>query len=106
MRRYTMIGLALVALAVTPAAFCQSTDAGNATLGITIGPEARFTSVDSSTSLTTSSTKFDNFTGTTNFSFKIRTSPSTGVGSITLLVTAFGSGGPAIADLSYTCTSA
>ena len=56
--------------------------------------------------MTTSGGKFGAYSGTTNFSFKIRTTESTGSGHITVQVTDFATGGPAIADLTFNCTSA
>jgi len=103
MKRSLVLASAIAALALAPAAFGQS-NTGNDTLNVTVGPEASFTSVDSSTSLTKVDTLFGSFTGTSNFTYKIRTSQSTGTGSITVEVTAFQSHGPLVSDLSYTCT--
>jgi hypothetical protein len=92
--------LAIAALTIVPLAF-----ADDSTLGVDVGPEATFAAVDATTTLTKADTTFLAFGGTTNFTYKIRTSQSTGTGSITVKVTAFSSGGPAISDLSFTCTS-
>jgi len=89
------------ALAILPSAFGADTSA----LNITVGPEATFASAFSATSLTAADTKFGGFSGTTNFNYKIRTTQGSGTGSITVQVTAFGSDGPAVSDLSYTCTA-
>ncbi|HEY2014070.1 MAG TPA: hypothetical protein VGH38_11255 [Bryobacteraceae bacterium] len=104
MKQKMLFAIATAALAMAPAAFCQSTDTGSSTLDITVGPEAQFTAVDSTTSLT-GDTKFGAKTGTTNFTYKLRTTQSGGSGSITVEVTAFATGGPAMTDLTYGCTS-
>jgi hypothetical protein len=91
----------MAALAIGPMAF-----ADNSTLGVTVGPEASFAAVDATTTLSKGDTTFGGYTGTTNFTYKIRTTLSGGTGSITVLVTTFsGSGGPVVADLAYTCTA-
>jgi hypothetical protein len=100
MKRTLVIALSAAALLLAPAAF-----ADDSTLGVTVGPEAVFTTVASTTALTKSDTTFGAFSGTTSFSYKIRTSQSTGTGSITVEVTNFTTGGPAVADLAYTCTA-
>jgi len=105
MKRTTILALVTGALAVAPAAFCQVTDTGTSALGVTVGPEASLTAVTANTSLT-GDTKFGARTGTTNYTYKIRTTQSTGTGSITVEVTTFGAGGPAVSDLSYTCAGA
>ena len=92
--------IATAALAIVPA-FCDDTSA----LSVTVGPEATFASAFSATSLTAADTKFGGFGGTTSFTYKIRTSQTTGTGSIAVQVSTFGTGGPAVADLAYTCTS-
>lgn len=80
--------------------------ADTSTLGVTIAPEATFTTVAATTSLSKGNTTFGGFGGTTSFTYKIRTTLSGGTGSITVQVTTFGSGGPLVADLAYTCTAA
>jgi hypothetical protein len=87
-------------LAIAPMAF-----GNDCTVGVTVGPEATFTAVDATTSLTKGDSTFGAYGGTTNFTYKIRTTKSGGTGSITVLVTSFGTGGPAVSDLAYTCTS-
>jgi hypothetical protein len=98
-----LLTIAFTALAVVPAAFCQSTDSGQSVLSISVGPEATFTS-NTATANLTGDTKFGAKTGTSNFTYQIRTSQSSGTGTITMLVTAFGANGPALADLTYGCT--
>src|SRR4051812_4397821 len=92
--------IATAALAIVPA-FGADTSA----LNVTVGPEATFASAFSATTLTAADTKFGGFGGTTSFTYKIRTSQSTGTGSIAVQVSTFGTGGPAVADLAYTCTA-
>jgi len=99
----TLMTLAFSALALAPAAFCQVNDSGVSTLSINVGPEASFTS-NTPTASFSGDTKFGAKTATSNFSYKIRTSQTTGSGSITVLVTAFGANGPALSDLTYGCS--
>ena len=96
---YTVV--AATALAIAPVAFGADTSA----LNVTVGPEATFASGFSATTLTAANTKFGGFGGTTSFTYKIRTTLSGGTGSIAVQVTTFGAGGPAVADLAYTCTA-
>lgn len=105
MKRNLRLAMTIAALTVAPAVFAQSTDSGSTQLQVTFGPEAQFTAVLATTNLTKSETKFGNFSGTTTFTYKIRTTQTSGTGSITVQVTTFGTGGPAVGDLSYTCTS-
>ncbi len=60
--------------------------------------------MDSTTTLSGDS-KFGARTGTTNFNYQVRTTQAGGSGSITLEVTAFAAGGPAMTDLTYGCSS-
>ncbi len=99
-KRNFVLGFGAIALGIAPMAF-----ADNSTLGVTVGPEATFASVASTTSLTKSDTTFGGYGGTTNFTYKIRTTLSGGTGSISVQVTSFGTGGPAVSDLAYTCTA-
>jgi hypothetical protein len=93
--------IATTALATMSVAFGADTSS----LNVTVGPEATFASVASNTALTAADTKFGGFSGTTSFTYKIRTSQTTGTGSITVQVTTFGTDGPAVSDLAYTCTA-
>jgi hypothetical protein len=102
MKRNRSLALAIAALAIAPIAF----GADVSVLGVTVGSEASFTAVDGNTSLYKADTAFGAYTGTTNFTYKIRTTLVGGSGSITVLVTEFsGTGGPAVADLTYTCSA-
>jgi hypothetical protein len=101
MKRNLALALVAATLAIVPAAFGD-----NSTLGVTVSPEATFTAVDATTTLSKGDTTFGAYGGTTNFTYKIRTTLSGGTGSITVAVTTFsGSGAPSIGDLSYTCTA-
>ena len=104
MKRTLALTVVAVALAVVPVAFGADTS----TLGVTVGPEASFTAMAASPSLTHSGTNFAAFGGTTTFTFKMRTTQTTGEGHISVAVAAFsGSSGLVIAtDLAFTSTSA
>jgi hypothetical protein len=101
MKRNLVLAFAAATLAFVPSAF--GVDAS--TLGVTVGPEASFTAVDATTTIQKGDTTFGGYSGTTNFTYKIRTTLSGGTGSIAVQVTTFGTGGPAVADLAYTCTA-
>ena len=104
MKRIMLFAVAAAVIAVAPHAMAQSTDSGTSTLSVSFGPEASISITNATTTMSKTGTKFEAFTGTTNFSYKIRTTQSSGTGSITVQVTNFSTGGPAVADLSYTCT--
>jgi hypothetical protein len=97
------LAMTIAALVAVPAVFGQTTE--NTVLSVSFGPEAQFTAADAGTTLSKGGTQFQSFTGTTNFTYKIRTTVGSGGGSITVALTTFGSGGPALTDLSYTCTA-
>lgn len=110
MRRYvTMIACGLLALT----GFAQA-QSGTTTLSVVVGPEAALTVTTGTTSLATTSTTFGNpYTGTTNLTYLIRTTKTTGSGTLTLKITTdfAGSGGPSVGTpptagdaLTYTCT--
>jgi hypothetical protein len=97
-------------VAVSPVALGQFAATG--TTNITVGVQAEAAiQVDTATTPLTSTGLFADFTGTTNFTYKIRTTRSTGTGKITAQVTkdfvgATGGSGPKAADnvLTYGCT--
>src|SRR6476646_11329251 len=97
-----LLATMITAMAFVPAAFSQSTDSGTSTLSVGVGPEASFTSNTATTAIS-GDTKFGAKTGNTNFSYKIRTSQSSGTGSIVMELTALGANGPAMVDLTYGC---
>jgi hypothetical protein len=103
-----LVFFVLLALALSPAAFA----AGNATsVTVAVGAEASIT-VGASTALTEAG-NFANYAGSTTFTYLIRTTPSTGTGSVTVKVTTDFSpvGGPSVAtpaagdSLTYNCTA-
>jgi hypothetical protein len=100
MKRNIVLKVAVAALAIAPMAF-----GADSTLGVTVAAEASFAAVDATTTLSKGDTTFGAYAGTTNFTYKIRTTTSGGTGAITVIVTAFGVNGPAVADLAYTCTA-
>jgi hypothetical protein len=108
-RHVTTIAALCLMLAPAGMAFAQTT-----TLSVAVGPEASLTVNTSTTSLTTTSTTFGNpYTGTTSLTYMVRTTKTSGSGTITVKITAdFGpAGGPSVTTppttgdaLSYTCT--
>jgi len=112
MRKFSLI-LILVTMALSPSAFAQATATGTTAITVTIGAEATINITNGSTPLTATGTSFTNFTGTTNFTYQVRTSQTSGSGSVTLKVTSDFSpvNGPSVANpptagdtLTYTCT--
>jgi hypothetical protein len=87
---------------------------GTTTLSLTVGPEASLTVTTGTTTLATTSTTFGNpFSGSTNLTYQIRTSKTSGSGTLTLKITSdfAGTGGPSVAvppstgdALTYNCT--
>jgi hypothetical protein len=112
MRRYFVVSLLLL-LCMGTFAHAQFAGTGTSTLSVVVGPEAALSIVTGTTNLAAAGSTFANpFTGTTNFNYKVRTTPTTGSGTITVKVTAdFGGvNGPSVASpptagdaLSYTC---
>jgi hypothetical protein len=118
-RTLRRLGIAVTLLAGLGAvsAFGQTFAAnGTTTLQVTVAAEASIAiTTAGNTALTTSGGLFAPYTGTTNFSYKIRTTQVSGTGSIVLQITSDfnGSGGPKVATppsagdaLTYTCTVA
>jgi hypothetical protein len=113
MKRQYLLALA-AALIAAPASYAQFAATGTTNLSVTVGPEAGLQVTTSTTTLTAAGTVFNPYTGTTNLSYKIRTTQSTGSGSVTLKVTSdFSAGGPSVTTppstgdaLTYTCTAA
>ncbi len=108
----SLLFVLVVLVAVTPAAFGQFTNPATTNITVTVAAEAAL-SVAATTPLTTGTALFDNYTGSTAFTYKVRTTQSTGSGTITAQVTADFSpvGGPSVATsgatgntLSYGCT--
>ena len=109
MKTFTIVVLGLLNGAVALGQFAAT---GTTTLSLTVAVAASIRVDTATTSLTTSGGIFANpYTGTTNFTFKIRTGKTSGTGSITLQVTSdfSPSGGPSVLGgdlLTYTCTVA
>lgn len=108
MNRY-VLAIACAVLALAGLAQAQTT-----TLAVTVGPEAALSIATATTSLATTSTSFGSpFSGTTALNYLIRTSKTSGTGTITLQITAdfSGAGGPSVGSpptagdaLTYTCS--
>lgn len=108
-KRFNLILLAVALLAFTGMAFAQST-----TLNVSVGPEAALTVNTGSTTLANTGTNFGtDYTGSTSLTYKIRTTKTTGTGTLSLKVSGdfAPAGGPSVATppssgdaLSYTST--
>lgn len=114
MKRQYVIALA-AALLAAPATYAQFAATGTTTISVTVSAEAALQVTTSTTTLAAIGTIFNPYTGTTNLTYKIRTTQSTGTGSVTLKVTSDFSpaNGPSVATpptagdaLTYTCTAA
>jgi hypothetical protein len=106
------IPILAMSLLFAPLGCAQFAATGSTTVSVTIAPEAAI-SIGTPTTTLTSSTVFGAFTGTTNFTYKIRTTHSGGAGNIQLQVTSDFSptNGPSVGTppsagdtLAYTCT--
>jgi hypothetical protein len=105
--------LGCLLLALTGTAQAQFGPTGTTSVSVTIGPEAAI-EINTATSTLAGGSGFgSNFTGTTDLTYKIRTTTTGGNGTITLKVTTDFSpaGGPSVATpptagdtLAYTCT--
>ncbi len=93
-------------------AWSQFAATGTTNVSVTVAAEAAIR-IDTSTTTLTQGAVFANFTGTTNFTYKVRTTTTTGAATIQLQVTSdFAPGGgpsvatpPSVGDaLTYTCT--
>jgi len=106
----TLVSLFLLASVAYADDFAST---GTTSVGVTVGAEAAIRVDTATTNLTTTGTLFTDYTGTTNFTYKVRTTKVGGSGTITLQVTTdfSPSGGPSVASpptgddtLSYTCS--
>ncbi len=111
MQKPTLLLLAAI-LIVCPMVQAQFAGTGTTTVSVTVGAEAALQVTTSTTTLTATGSIFNDYTGTTNLTYKIRTA-SGGNGTITAKVTADFSptGGPSVGTpptsgdkLAYTCT--
>jgi hypothetical protein len=100
---------------LTVSAQAQFAGTGTTSVTVTVAAEASIQVNTATTALANTGTIFNAYTGTTNITYKIRTTKTGGTGSITLEVTSDFSpaGGPSVATpptsgdaLSYTCTVA
>jgi hypothetical protein len=112
MRRTTLFSMAAFLIAC-PAVHAQFAGTGTTTVSVTVGAEAALQVTTSTTTLAGVGSVFNNYTGVTNLTYKIRSTTSSGTGSITAKVTTDFSpvGGPSVASppsggdaLNYTCT--
>jgi hypothetical protein len=105
---------AVVALAPAPASAQSFGASATTTLSVAVAPEAAIQITTANSALAANGSAFNNdFTGSTTFSYKIRTTKTGGTGNIGVEVTTDFSpgGGPSVATppstgdaLSYTCT--
>jgi hypothetical protein len=111
----TILLICALSPVVQPLARAQFATSGNTTLGVTVYAEAALRVDTADTSLSTSGVLFGNdYTGATNFTYKVRTTKAGGTGNIQLRVlTDFTGNGPSVASppsagdtLAYTCTAA
>jgi hypothetical protein len=114
MKKILLAAVALL-LSASLAGAATVTATGTSTLSVTVSNEASITITTGTTTLGATGTVFNPYTGTTNFTYKIRTSQTGGSGSIQLEVTTdfSGTGGPSVGSppnsgdaLTYTCTTA
>jgi len=106
-----ILGVVLLGLFGVPSLFAQFGPTGNTSLDLNVASEAAIR-VDTAATTLTSAGTFNDFTGTTNFTYKIRTTKVGGSGSVTLQISTDFSpvGGPSVAappdpadTLAYTC---
>jgi hypothetical protein len=102
--------LAVTLLLVSSLAQAQSAT-GNTIVSVAVAAEASMTVSPATTSLTTTGTVFNNFTGTTNLTYKVRTTRVGGSGTITvqfagaLTGVAVPANTIALTNLTYDCTA-
>ncbi len=110
-----IFAVALLALFVSTFAHAQFASSGTTNLNLTVGAEAGIQINTANTAMSSATTNFSTpFTGTTNFTYKIRTTKVGGTGSITAQVTTdftAATNGPSVAApptagdvLAYTCS--
>ena len=111
MKKYLPLAALLLTAPLAHAQLGTSTVTSN--LNLTVAPEAALTIQTANTNLTSPGTNFTGYTGTTNFTYFVRTTKSGGSGSITLQITTdfAGASGPSVASpptasdkLNYSCT--
>ena len=111
----TMIVVAAVLVLAGAASAQTFATTGTTTMSVAVGAEASLAVNTATTTLTTSGGIFAAFTGTTSLTYKMRTTQSTGTGTLTAKVTTDFAPtlGPSVASplnagdtLTYTCTVA
>ena len=89
------------------------TTTGTTTVSVAVAAEAALTAITGTSTLTSVGTNFSKYTGTTSLTYFIRTTPTSGSGTITLEVTTdfAPTGGPSVGSpptagdaLTYNCT--
>jgi len=89
------------------------TTTGTSTVSVAVAAEAALSAITGTSTLSSSGTNFSTYTGTTSLTYFIRTTPTTGSGSIVLKVTTdfAPTGGPSVGSpptagdaLTYNCT--
>ena len=109
----TLLIAAVLMLTATFAHAQLGTTAPTGQLTLTVGAEAGLTVNTATTTLASAGTNFSPYTGTTNLTYFIRTTPTNGTGSIVLQVTTdfAPAGGPSVGTpptgtdaLTYNCT--
>ena len=101
-----LILASIIGLFTSGSLFAQFAGSGTTTVLVTVANEAAIQIDTVPTTLTPGGAAFSDFTGTTYFTYKLRTTKENGLGSITLKVTSDFSpnGGPSANDaLTYTC---
>lgn len=100
-------------LLLAAGASAQFAATGNTTLSVNVGAEGSLRIDTATTTLATTGAVFNDYTGATSFTYKIRTTTTTGSGTVTMQVTSDFSpaGGPSVASpptagdkLAYNCT--
>jgi hypothetical protein len=114
MKMFKKIAMAVVgATLLALSAQAQFNTTGTTSVTVTVAAEASLQVNTATTTLANTGTIFNAYTGTTNLSYKIRTSKTGGTGTITLEVTSDFSpaSGPSVATppttgdaMTYTCT--
>jgi hypothetical protein len=106
--------LVIGATLLTISAQAQFAGTGTTSMSVTVNAEAALQIGTATTTLANVGTIFNAYTGTTNFTYKVRTTKTGGTGTITLQVTSDFSpaNGPSIATpptagdaMTYTCTT-
>jgi len=105
-----LLGAALLLAGLGVNSAFGATDSDTTTLQVNVAAEASITMSSATTTLTSVGTEFANYTGSSAFTYKIRTTQAGGSGTITVNVADFTGPGtnPDVdgGNLAYTCTVA